>query len=54
VLQGVGLPAQIFPATFAVARHAGWTAHCLEQAEANVLIRPDVLYVGHEERHLPT
>jgi citrate synthase len=52
VLQGVGLPAQIFPATFAVARHAGWTAHCLEQAEANVLIRPDVLYVGHEERHL--
>ena len=54
VLQGVRLPAQIFPATFAVARHAGWTAHCLEQVEANVLIRPDVLYVGAEERHLPS
>jgi len=53
VLQGVGLPSQLFPATFAVARHAGWTAHCLEQAEANVLIRPDVLYVGPGERHLP-
>ena len=53
VLQGVGLPPNLFPATFALARHAGWTAHALEQAEANVLIRPDVRYVGPEERHLP-
>jgi citrate synthase len=52
VLQGVGLPPNLFPATFALARHAGWTAHCLEQAEANVLIRPDVRYVGPPERHL--
>jgi len=54
VLQGVGLPPNLFPATFALARHAGWTAHCLEQAEANVLIRPDVRYVGPLERHLST
>jgi citrate synthase len=53
VLQGVGLPPNLFPATFALARHAGWTAHCLEQAAANVLIRPDVRYVGPAERHLP-
>jgi citrate synthase len=53
VLQGVGLPPNLFPATFALARHAGWTAHCLEQAQANVLIRPDVRYVGPAERHLP-
>jgi citrate synthase len=53
VLQGVGLPPDLFPATFALARHAGWTAHCLEQAEENVLIRPAVRYVGPEERHLP-
>jgi citrate synthase len=53
VLQGVGLPPNLFPATFALARHAGWTAHCLEQAEANVLIRPDVRYVGPAERRLP-
>ena len=53
VLQGVGLPPNVFPATFALARHAGWTAHCLEQAEVNVLIRPDVVYVGPPERHLP-
>ena len=53
VLQGVGLPPNLFPATFALARHAGWTAHCLEQAQADVLIRPDVRYVGPPERHLP-
>jgi citrate synthase len=53
VLQGVGLPPTLFPAVFALARHAGWTAHCLEQAEVNVLIRPDVRYVGPGERHLP-
>jgi citrate synthase len=53
VLQGVGLPPRLFPATFALARHAGWTAHCLEQARVNVLIRPDVRYVGPAERHLP-
>jgi len=52
VLQGVGLPPNLFPATFALARHAGWTAHCLEQAQANVLIRPDVRYVGPAERSL--
>jgi citrate synthase len=52
VLQGVGLPPNLFPATFALARHAGWTAHCLEQADANVLIRPDVRYVGPAERSL--
>ncbi|MBA3778726.1 MAG: citrate synthase/methylcitrate synthase, partial [Chloroflexi bacterium] len=53
VLQGVGLPPDLFPATFAVARHAGWTAHCLEQSGDNRLIRPDVRYVGPEERPLP-
>jgi citrate synthase len=53
VLQGVGLAPNLFPSVFALARHAGWTAHCLEQATANVLIRPDVHYVGPPERHLP-
>jgi citrate synthase len=53
VLQGVGLPPDLFPATFAIARHAGWTAHVLEQAADNRLIRPDVRYVGPEERSLP-
>ena len=53
VLMGVGLTPDLFPATFSLARHAGWTAHVLEQAGANRLIRPDVRYVGPAERDLP-
>ena len=53
VLQGVGLTPDLFPATFSLARHAGWTAHALEQAANNRLIRPDVRYVGPPERDLP-
>jgi citrate synthase len=53
VLQGVGLTPDLFPAAFALARHAGWTAHVLEQASANRLIRPDARFVGVEERDLP-
>jgi citrate synthase len=53
VLMGVGLSPDLFPATFSLARHAGWTAHVLEQAANNRLIRPDVNYVGPEERDLP-
>ena len=53
VLMGVGLTPDLFPATFSLARHAGWTAHVLEQAANNRLIRPDVRYVGPAERDLP-
>jgi citrate synthase len=53
VLQGVGLPPELFPATFALARHAGWTAHAIEQAGADKLIRPDMRYTGPPERSLP-
>ena len=53
VLMGVGLTPDLFPATFSLARHAGWTAHALEQAADNRLIRPDVNYVGPAERDLP-
>jgi len=54
VLMGVGLTPDLFPATFALARHAGWTAHVLEQAGSNRLIRPDAIYTGPSERDLPT
>ena len=53
VLMGVGLTPDLFPATFSLARHAGWTAHVLEQSADNRLIRPDVRYVGPPERDLP-
>ena len=52
VLMGVGLTPDLFPATFALARHAGWTAHAIEQGANNRLIRPDVRYVGPAERPL--
>jgi citrate synthase len=53
VLQGVGLTPDLFPSVFALARHAGWTAHILEQAADNRLIRPDMRYTGPSERPLP-
>jgi citrate synthase len=53
VLMGVGLTPDLFPAAFALARHAGWTAHVIEQASSNRLIRPDALYTGPSERDLP-
>ena len=53
VLMGVGLLPDLFPATFSLSRHAGWTAHALEQSADNRLIRPDVNYVGPAERDLP-
>ena len=53
VLMGVGLLPDLFPATFSLSRHAGWTAHVLEQAADNRLIRPDVNYIGPAERDLP-
>jgi citrate synthase len=46
VLGGVQLPPDLYPATFAAARTAGWTAHMLEQLAHNRLIRPSVDYVG--------
>ena len=53
MLLGVGLSPDLFPATFSLARHAGWTAHVLEQAADDRLIRPAVRYVGPAERDLP-
>ncbi|MGB6500880.1 MAG: citrate/2-methylcitrate synthase, partial [Thermoplasmata archaeon] len=46
VLEAIGLAREMFTPTFAVARTAGWTAHAIEQASDNRLIRPDVEYVG--------
>ena len=46
VLEAAGLPRELFTPTFALARTAGWTAHALEQASDNRLIRPEVEYTG--------
>lgn len=46
VLHEIGLPAELFPPTFAISRMVGWMAHVLEQIQANRIIRPASEYVG--------
>ncbi|AGN00541.1 citrate (si)-synthase [Salinarchaeum sp. Harcht-Bsk1] len=50
LLHGVGIPRQLFTATFGISRSGGWMAHCLEQLEDNRLIRPSSNYVGDSGR----
>jgi citrate synthase len=46
VLDAIGLPRELFTPTFAVSRVIGWTAHVMEQARNNKIIRPGARYVG--------
>ena len=46
LLHGLGLPTELFTATFAVGRVLGWAAHCLEQLRDGRLIRPQSVYTG--------
>ena len=46
LLHYLGIPTELFTAMFACARVAGWSAHVIEQAANNRLIRPLALYVG--------
>jgi len=50
LLQCLRLPPDLFTATFASARVAGWTAHILEQRFDGRLIRPLEAYVGPRDR----
>ena len=50
LLHGIGLHQELFSPTFAVARVAGWTAHCFEQQALDRLIRPQSAYVGPRNR----
>lgn len=46
ILRTVGIPKDLYTPTFTMSRTVGWTAHILEQAANNRLIRPQSLYVG--------
>ncbi|CAN5816854.1 citrate synthase CitA [soil metagenome] len=50
VLAAVGLPGDMFTPTFSVARSVGWSAHVLEQAANNRLIRPASEFVGPTDK----
>ncbi len=50
LMHGAGLPAELFTPTFAVARAAGWVAHCLEQQRANRMLQPQTVYTGPQGR----
>ncbi len=46
VLHTCGIPRDMFTPTFACSRTIGWTAHVMEQAADNRLIRPAARYAG--------
>ena len=46
LLEAVGIPRELFTATFAIGRCAGWLAHIVEQRRTGRLIRPAARYVG--------
>ena len=48
----IGFDTLTFTPLFVAARVTGWTAHVIEQAGANALIRPLSQYDGHDERHV--
>jgi citrate synthase len=52
VLDIADIPGDLFPAMFACARVAGWSAHVLEQKRTGRLIRPSAVYVGPTTRPL--
>jgi 2-methylcitrate synthase len=48
----IGFDTEMFTPLFVASRITGWTAHIMEQAASNALIRPLSLYNGPEERHI--
>lgn len=48
----MGLDISIYTPIFAMARVAGWSAHCIEQLDHNRLMRPRGKYVGPEPREV--
>ena len=52
VMDSVGLPPDLFTATFAASRSVGWSANVLEQVANNRLIRPETEYTGPRDRNV--
>jgi citrate synthase len=52
VLDIAEIPPDMYPALFACARVAGWSAHIVEQRQTGRLIRPSARYIGEPARSL--
>ncbi|MEF3402835.1 bifunctional 2-methylcitrate synthase/citrate synthase [Agromyces sp. CCNWLW203] len=50
----MGFDTLTFTPLFVASRITGWTAHIMEQAASNALIRPLSVYNGVDERHVPS
>lgn len=46
LLRSLGIPKSLYTATFCCSRVVGWTAHIMEQAACDTLIRPKAVYVN--------
>ncbi|GIN86092.1 citrate synthase 1 [Heyndrickxia sporothermodurans] len=46
VMRSINMEDDLFTPTFTASRIVGWTAHVLEQADRNVLFRPESQYIG--------
>lgn len=54
VLQGIGMPTDLFTPIFAMGRVAGWLSHWLEQLKTNKIYRPDQRYIGlRSQKYVP-
>jgi citrate synthase len=49
----MGFDIPLFTPIFVISRITGWTAHVIEQLNANSLIRPLSYYAGSEQRRVP-
>ncbi len=50
VYECLGIPSDLFTSIFAIARIVGWSAHWLEQVNANRIFRPTQQYIGDHNR----
>ncbi len=50
----MGFDIPTFTPIFVMSRITGWTAHIMERLSQNALIRPLSLYVGAEQRSVPS
>lgn len=50
IMKAVQMESDLFTPTFTASRIVGWSAHILEQAENNVIFRPQSKYIGPVKR----